>query len=116
MAKATKNQRAKKSGGVTGKGFKPGKSGNPSGLPGRPKGETLTDKIRRVLDEPDADHGTKADRLIAMAVQYADAGDFRYFKEILERVDGKVADRVANADGSNLAPIKILNGVSMSDL
>ncbi len=86
--------------------FKPGQSGNPKG---RPPGESLTTKINRVLDEPDAEHGTKADALISMAIRAAENGDFKFFKEIIDRRDGKVPDRIANADGTNvvLLPIKL---------
>ena len=80
------------------KNFPKGVSGNPAG---RPPGESLTTKLRRVLDEPEG-NGTKADKLIEMAVQAARGGDFRYFSEIFDRIDGKVPDRMANADGSNV--------------
>jgi hypothetical protein len=95
-----------------GRPFPKGKSGN---LNGRPKGESLTTKLRRVLDEPDTDHGTKADKLIAAAVEAAGNGDVRYFKEILDRIDGKVPDRVANMPGESLV-VKVIKGVSMDDL
>jgi hypothetical protein len=78
---------------------KPGETHNPNG---RPKGESLTTKIRRVLDEPDRKHGTKADALIAEAVKRARRGDFRFFKELIDRRDGKVPDRLAGADGEKL--------------
>lgn len=78
--------------------FKPGNSASP----GRPPGRTLTTIIREVLTDPDAKHGTKADALIALAMKRARAGDFRFFKEIIDRNDGKVAERVANAVGEKL--------------
>lgn len=55
-----------------------------------------------MLDEPDKTHGTKADALIALAVKRARGGDFRFFKEIIDRRDGKVPDRLAGADGDKL--------------
>jgi hypothetical protein len=82
------------------------RKGQPSPNPkGRAKGESLTTKIRNVLTEPDADHGTKADKLIATAVTLAQTGDFRFFKEIIDRLDGKVPDRIADADGEALKVI-----------
>jgi hypothetical protein len=89
--------------------FKPGNNGNVDKGGGRPKGESLTTKLRRVLDEPDETYGTKADKLIAAAVEAAGNSDVRYFKEILERIDGPVPVRIANADGSNinLLPVRL---------
>jgi hypothetical protein len=83
--------------------FKPG---NPGG-PGRPL--SLTRIIRERLAKPDKQHGTRADALIALAERRARKGDFRFFKEIIDRNDGKVPDRLANADGSNieLRPIRL---------
>jgi hypothetical protein len=79
--------------------FKKGQSGNPKG---RPKGESLTTKLRRVLDEGDPKHGSKAEALIAVAVSAARRGDFRFFKEIIDRMDGKVPERIAGSDGEPL--------------
>lgn len=80
------------------------RKGQPSPNPaGRPAGESLTTKINRILDEPDDEHGTKGDKLIAVAYSAAAKGDFRFFKEIIERRDGKVPDRIAGADGDKLS-------------
>ncbi len=78
--------------------LRPIKKGEVRNPKGRPKGESLTTKIRRILDEPEG-NGTKADKMMELAVQYARKGDFRFFKEIIDRMDGKVPDRIANADG-----------------
>jgi hypothetical protein len=82
------------------------KNGNPGG-PGRPL--SLTTIIREVLARPDKRHGTRAEALIALAERRARKGDFRFFKEIIDRNDGKVPDRLANADGSNieLRPLRL---------
>lgn len=71
--------------------FKPGQSGNPGG---RPKSESLTSIMRRVLDEGvggKTGDETKA-ALCKAAVAHAMKGDFRYWNAIFERVDGKVPD------------------------
>jgi hypothetical protein len=79
--------------------WKKGRSGNPNG---RPPGESLTTKINRILEEPDQDFGTKGDKLIAVAFRAAEKGDFRFFKELIDRKDGKVPDRLADVNGDAL--------------
>jgi len=69
--------------------FKPGVSGNPSG---RPSTRRLTAKLREALDRDD---GAMIKALVNVACQRALKGDFRYFKEIIDRVEGKVPDRIA---------------------
>jgi Family of unknown function (DUF5681) len=68
----------KQLGGVTGKGFLPGVSGNPGG---RPKGRSLTAILREQLDR---EVGGKqvAEAFVGLALQRALKGDFRYWKEI----------------------------------
>ena len=81
--------------------WKPGQSGNPGG---RPKGSGLTDIIRRVLSQPDESYGTKADRLITLCLEHAEKGDFRYFKEVIDRLEGPIPTKaeVTGADGAPL--------------
>ena len=69
--------------------FKPGVSGNPSG---RPSTRRFTARLREALDRNDGEM-TKA--MVNVACQRALRGDFRYFKEILDRVEGKVLDQIA---------------------
>ena len=85
------NKPGKLLGGCTGKGFMPGQSGNPKG---RPKGSgSVTTCIRRLLNEG---FGNKdiADELAKAAVKHAMKGNFQYFKEIVDRTDGKMPDTV----------------------
>jgi hypothetical protein len=79
--------------------FKPGHKGGP----GRPKGSiSLTTKLRKMLALPVRMPGrskadtnyTYADRMLEMAVAAVSLGDFKFFKEIFERIDGKVPDHV----------------------
>jgi hypothetical protein len=69
--------------------FKPGESGNPSG---RPSTRRFTAKLREALDRDD---GQMIKAMVNVACQRALKGDFRYFKEIIDRVEGKVPDRLA---------------------
>ena len=81
--------------------FKKGESGNPGG---RPKGTSIEAQLRKRLSEGEA--GDKlVDSLITVALRQALNGDFRFWNTILERVDGKVADRIAGPDGGGLTVI-----------
>lgn len=68
--------------------FKPGVSGNPLG---RPKGTSITDQLRKIVE---ADDGKVADALARVIVKHAAKGDFRFAKEILDRLEGKVTDKL----------------------
>jgi hypothetical protein len=91
--------------------FAKGQSGNRNG---RPKGTSLTEIIKRVLAEPDKKHGTKADALIAMAEKRARKGDFRFFKELIDRNDGKVADQNVTA-GEMTITVRYVDEVARRD-
>jgi len=70
-----------------------GQSGNPGG---RPVGRlSMTAKLKQLLNEDSVEVAglDKADELIQIAYQAARRGDFRFFQEIFNRVDGKVADK-----------------------
>ncbi len=77
-------------GGVTGNGFRPGRSGNPGG---RPKGQSLTALLRAQLDK-----GNNAQALAKVIVDKALSGDIQFCKLILERLEGKAPDRIAGPD------------------
>jgi hypothetical protein len=64
--------------------FKPGQSGNPAG---RPKGSSLKARLERILSEDD---GKVAEALAKAGVQAALKGDYRFWAEILNRIDGPV--------------------------
>jgi hypothetical protein len=88
-------------GGITGKGWLPGKSGNPGG---QPKGKRLTTLLRDALDR---EHNGKAiaEIIAEVIVREALKGDYRFVKEIMERIDGKVPDRLTGDDGEGLTVI-----------
>ncbi len=68
---------------------------------GRPPGRSLVDRLHAMLDDgPDGER--LADALIKTALDRALKGDFRFWREILERIDGKVPQGLTDADGSSL--------------
>ena len=82
--------------------WKKGQSGNPSG---RPKGiPSIEAAMRNRLSEVD-DGKQLVDALVMTAIKKALKGDHRFWNSILERLDGKVADRLAGADGEGLTVI-----------
>ncbi len=73
------------------------KAGEPSINPsGRPKGRSLTVMLRQAVDEELPTGQSVGEAIIVMATKMARAGQFAYFKEIFDRLDGKVPDRVLN--------------------
>ena len=68
--------------------FKPGHSGNPKG---RQKGTSLTDRLRKIVEE---NEGQVGEALMKAAVKAALQGDWRFWNSIVERIDGKVADQL----------------------
>jgi hypothetical protein len=81
--------------------FKPGQSGNPAG---RPTGTSLTDRLRKLIEKDD---GKGAERIIDAAVRAAEDGDFRFFKEIMDRIDGPIVVKQEHA-GADGAPLTVV--------
>lgn len=79
--------------------FKPGESGNPGG---RPRGTVSieTELKRRLADGESGDEIIR--QLVSEALSQALGGDYKFFNMILERIDGRVADRLAGHDGGPL--------------
>jgi len=79
--------------------FKPGVSGNPNG---RPKGTiSLTNKLHKLLrlpvqvdGKPIDDEHTYGDLLVEIAIKAAGNGNYKFFKELFDRTDGKVPDHI----------------------
>lgn len=100
-------QRGYNLGGITGKGFLPGQSGNPNG---RPKGRSITSRLRDILEreeingKPLRDGKQVADLVAEALIKGARRGDIRHLQELLNRVEGKVPDKhmVTGADGGVL--------------
>jgi hypothetical protein len=94
MVKQTVNRRTDGTfgrGNQIGRQFQPGKSGNPKG---RPTERPLTIALREALD---ANDGELIKILVQVAIDEALSGNFRYFKEIFDRSDGKVSDKVQHS-------------------
>jgi hypothetical protein len=68
---------------------------------GRPKGRSLKEHLMKILNDNEGGERL-ADALVKVAIDRALKGDFRFWQEIFDRVDGKVPNRVADADGSSI--------------
>ena len=68
--------------------------GNPGG-PGRPKGKGLTARIEEALASPSREPGKDRGQIIAeVLVHEAEIGNMKAIEMILDRVDGKVSDKI----------------------
>lgn len=85
------------------------KKGGPPGNPnGAPKGSVI--KYLRELMEQEVQPGVTGAKLLAeVARKHAAKGDFRFWQEIVNRIDGKVPDRIAGADGG---PVQVTHKLS----
>ena len=74
---------------------------------GRPKGSlSLTKEIKKVLETIDpASKKPIHELLVTAAIKHAMKGNVGYFKEIVERVDGKVTDKTEHT-GKDRKPFK----------
>jgi len=68
--------------------WKPGQSGNPGG---RPRGSSLTKRLRQALD---ANDGKLAEVVVKVLLREAAKGKYQHLREILDRVEGKVVQKV----------------------
>lgn len=89
--------------------WKPGQSGNPKG---RPKGR-LTGRLSRLLRQYELDGASipqgqrVADALVIEWIKKALDGSYYHLKEILERIEGKVADRLETLDVTALTDAEL---------
>ena len=79
--------------------FAPGQSGNPGG---RPRGQSITAKLRTLLDNPNASEPGKSnlDKLAEVVLEKALEGDLGFAKMVWERVDGRIPDAEPSQDSS----------------
>lgn len=82
-------------GGITGKGFMPGQSGNPNG---RPRKRPLTDLLAEKLEQDSGDGSSWDERLTMALLKTAAAGDVAALREVFNRLEGKVPDRVEHGE------------------
>jgi hypothetical protein len=86
------------------KPWKPGQSGNPAG---KPKGRSVTARLRDLLDavelggKPVPDGKQVADLLAEVILKNALKGDHRFVSTVLDRTEGKVADKTDGEPNGN---------------
>ena len=79
----------KKQGGVTGKGFVKGKSGNPNGRP--KKAKCIPDILRSITSEKADGYETKLHKILDNVVNQAIKGDQWSIQFVADRMEGKPA-------------------------
>ena len=84
--------------------FKPGQSGNPKG---RPKGTGITDRLRELVMGDDESAKETREKLVNAAVGAAEDGDHRFWKEIVDRLEGPVKNRT-ELTGENGGPLPVV--------
>jgi hypothetical protein len=101
-AETTRKQRGKRAGGVSGKGFQPGVSGNPNG---RPRTAKFSEAAREILAEIDAQSGeTNAECVVRHCFKKAMRGSARHLELLLAYAEGK-AKQIIEASGPNGTPL-----------
>ena len=88
--------------------FQPGTSGNPNG---RPPTKPITAALKDLLEKDDS-RALKA--IAAKAIQQAEDGDYRFVREILDRIEGKPLEPLDVTSGGQ--GISSLPGLSKEDL
>ena len=106
MPKIVDKQPINNEGGITGKGWKKGQSGNPNGRP--PKVKSIPDILRRIGDEEGTlDGKTKLDVIMYKVFQYALEGKHWAVQFIADRTEGKPKESREVTHKSE--PIQIMN-------
>lgn len=85
--KKVDKQQKKQLGGATGKGFMPGKSGNPKGRP--KKAKCIPDILRSITSEKADGYETKLHKILDNVVNQAIKGDQWSIQFIAERMEGR---------------------------
>jgi hypothetical protein len=81
------------------KPFKKGQSGNPAGYS---RGRRQVDALMQLIEEENAQPD-----ILRVWLQAIRERDFRYFKEFLDRIDGKVADLIPDDDDGTTTPPRL---------
>lgn len=94
---AEQRKKPKQLGGVTGRGFVPGKSGNPSG---RPRTQGLVSSLRAKMAEVGPDGCSLEERLVGVLIQEASRGRQRLaaVAVIFDRLEGRAHQQIEIAD------------------
>ena len=90
--KSVVKQRKNNEGGITGKGFVPGVSGNPNGRP--KKANSVSDLLRSKGDEVQEDGRTKLQAVIETLYERAGEGELKAIDMIFDRLEGKPAQKL----------------------
>jgi hypothetical protein len=54
----------------------------------------MSERLRAILNSADEDGDTVADKILRAGIEAAENGDFRFWKEILDRIDGPVSSKI----------------------
>lgn len=100
----------KRPGGVTGKGFLPGQSGNPGGRPkGSIKMSTVFNRSLARLVPNDPEGRNYAQKIADTVVELAASGDVRAMKEVADRTEGRPGQMIIeNRTGITLEEVREL--------
>lgn len=90
--------------------WKPGQTGNPNG---KGRGKTLFTRVKEMMAEPPKDLAPpqvdcRQDKVADAFVDQMEKGSYIHTKEFIDREEGKVPNRHADADGK---PIKLWVGM-----
>jgi hypothetical protein len=104
-SKTTAKQRKKRLGGITGKGFLPGRSGNPNG---RPRTAKFSEAARELIAEIGSAGRTGAEELAQYCFRRALKGSARHAELLLNYSEGKPKQGL-ELSGSEAEPIRFLS-------
>ena len=98
-------------GGITGKGWKPGESGNPKGRP--PKVRTIPDILRKIGEEEGTQDGkSKLDVIMYKVFQFALEGKPWAVQFIADRTEGTAVGRFRDETATPIEVFKRCDGNS----
>ena len=88
--------------------WKPGESGNPSGMP---KGTVkITDRLRAIIEKDD---GQVAMALATAATKAALKGDFRFWQAIIDRIDGPIKQQLIAEMEHRILEVEMPGGIDL---